>query len=254
MKYFKLFIDRFDPVTKKFNGAAIYHFSPDKVDLEIKKNARAGIYTDPSYPEGFSFDYLQVDETTYRFKNWKLNDVIGADVSLNGSTGFALTLKLKTILEQFNLATHRFYEAKLKAKKVFYTYNVVQFLEDSYLEYCDYSKFTFIEVNANYNPIPNSKEYHFNNDAEVSEEQSKLSKNILQLREEAIHPYINLEHMPTYISVKKVVFKLKGAEIDFMRHGRIGWLVSERLAEALIENKITGIKLEELTDIEFVVE
>jgi hypothetical protein len=255
MKYYQLFIDRINPVTKKFDGGQVDLFSPVVGKKELLKDAREGKYTDSFYPEGFFYDYLQIDETTYRFKNWKIRDLASGIDCLDGAKGLIFNSKLKSLLDQFNLAPHRFYGARLRVKKIFYDdFHVVQFLENSYLNCGDYSKFIFTELDGNMIQITNGKEYYFKNDNEVSEEQSKLIKNINQLREKAGDPYLDTQKMPNYLGVKKIVFNSKGAEIDLMWHGRVGWLVSERLTNALIENKITGIKLEELKNIEFVVE
>ena len=69
----------------------------------------------------------------------KLSDLLSVAV-ING--GFLISEKLKTVVEQFNLPTHKFYPARVQHKKQFYNYYWMHVI-CNLTEYVDYQKSTF---------------------------------------------------------------------------------------------------------------
>lgn len=252
MKYFSLSILTLDRVAHKVLAKVDGHYVKDKHTFfpRIDRN-NDNVY----YPEGFFFDFLAVDDTINlgrRVRNFTLHDAMAWEGEQPGGEGFVLTPKLKGILEQFNRAPSKFYGAKLRSKYLFYDYNVVQFLEGTYLELTNLSNCIFSRYKDD-KLVPCKEEYHIDKleDLEpikeaIWEEREKLEK--------SGYPTEELLKFAFQVGIKKWVLKKEFIGIDmiwceFFR----SYVISERLRDALIENNITGIEIKEIEDVEIVV-
>ncbi len=86
-----------------------------------------------------------------------LTDLLSVTVTYGG---FLISEKLKSIFEQFNLPTHKFYSAKLKHRKQFYNYywmhiicnltDVVDYPRSTFFVYHNFSKnLGYVDVSSN---------------------------------------------------------------------------------------------------------
>jgi hypothetical protein len=208
------------------------------------------------FPNNFFFDFLAVDETInlgMRVRNFVLKDAMAWEGECPSRYSFTITPKLKTVLEQFNLAPSRFFDAKLRSKYLFYDYFVVQFLKDSYLELIHLSKCIFCKYRKD-KPFTDPEEYQVNSllDIEIIEDEMRDERNKKRMEGLSDKEYFEL---PRSIGLKKLILKKAAKDIDMMWHDLSNtFIISERLKDALIENNITGIEIKEIEDVEIVVE
>jgi hypothetical protein len=150
-----------------------------------------------------------------------------SEASISGS-GILINNKIKSILLCFNLMPHKFYEVIIETKKESMSYYWLHFIkQDSVLQNIDYPKSKFYWTEYGY------KEQNLS---------LKSYKDYLQKKKERDFMW--------GISANNIVFTGKFDEnLDFFHLATLFTpkmlFISERLKNALIENKITGIEITE---------
>lgn len=163
-----------------------------------------------------NFDYFIVQG------NAKLSDLLSVAV-IHG--GFLISEKLKAVLEQFNLPTHKFYPAKVMHKKQFHSYYWMHII-CNLTDYVDYPKSTFFV-------------YH------------NFSKNLgyvdIASKEELLQKRLKLKSdnpgKTVTIWVEKIFLRASfNKQLDLFEIGTFdaNYYISEALHQSLIKEKITG--------------
>lgn len=136
--------------------------------------------------------------------------------------------KLKQLLEEFNLGKHKFYPAEVLLKEERHPYHVLHLLYNSFIEYIDFSKTVFNNLNSF----------------------GKLSSEKFEQKQfesfEEMEAYSD-EHWSYNWNYDRLVMKSNFRELDYCYMLNIdGDLISERLKERIEQDEITGIKIEQL--------
>lgn len=247
-KYFKGQIYIIDPILNTGKDVP-------RVDASLVENKLDIVHFNKNFdfqhlPENFYFNFLALENTVYkkkRSKKYVLNDIMPWEGDQpNGGESFVCSLKFEQIAKEFNLGNSKFYNAKLRNKDEFVEYRVCHFLcslesimmwkyenEDprgKFNSYVDYPKSIFTEYYNN-SPIgPN--EYLINNYLEWRVKNNELIENSLNL------------------GFKKIQLTQEASQLDMLPFNEFTWLISERFHDALVEEGITGIYMEEITDVE----
>ena len=245
-KYYKGYIYTIDPISKSAEDVPTVDGSTVKNMLEISHFNKNFDYQ--HLPENFDFDFLALDNTVFkkkRSKKYVLNDLMPWEgTAPRGGASFVSSLKFEQIAKEFNLGDARFYNARLRNKDEFVEYRVCHFLNnlhsimmfkyaeedptDKFKSYIDYSKSIFTECNDNTPVGPN--EYLINNYIEWRVKNDELGSLVLGL--------------------KKIQLTPDASQLDMLPFNQFFWLISERFHDALVEAGITGIFMEEITDVE----
>jgi hypothetical protein len=210
-------------------------------------------YDNLLYPDDLFFDFLAVDDTAFLRRRQKVTimDIMRWEGTFLHEYTYPVSPKLKSVLEQSNLPTHRFYGAKLRQKGEFRDYCVVQFLKDTYKEVIDYPKSNFCLYDSN-NKMINNEFYTFSDCDDFEEKMKVIESN--WLKEYEIRGAGNMLLIPRVFKIKKMVIKKEFKDIDIFFQPDLRWIVSERLQKRLIEEGITGVEMTEITDVEIIVE
>jgi hypothetical protein len=146
--------------------------------------------------------------------------------------GFLISEKLKTVLEQFKLPTHKFYPARLQYKKQFYNYYWMHII-CNLTDYVDYPNSTFFV-------------YH------------NFSKNLgyinIASKDELIQKEENLKELnpgkTVAIWAERIVLSASfNRKLDLFKISNFDsrYYISESLQQAVVEAKITGCSITEAT-------
>ena len=127
---------------------------------------------------------------------------------------------------------------KIKAtkKEVDYTYYIF-YLDEYKSDFINYDKSTFELFEKNYSTIS------LNQEIKVTSDVDYLDK---------CREFIGLYGIPS-IQPVKIVLNTSNEEVDFFRcahNGMAGYYVSERLKEAILNNGFTGMRFEEIEEIQ----
>ena len=127
---------------------------------------------------------------------------------------------------------------KIKAtkKEVDYTYYIF-YLDEYKSDFINYEKSTFELFEKNYSTIS------LNQEIKVISDVDYLDK---------CREFIGLYGIPS-IQPTKIVLNTKNQEVDFFRcahNGMAGYYVSERLKQAILDNGFTGMRFEEIEEIQ----
>jgi hypothetical protein len=135
--------------------------------------------------------------------------------------------KFKEILGQFQLPPHKFYNAKVLFKGVFYPYFVMHLLYNSYRSYIDYTKTIFNNLNS------------FGKLKQAQKETKKFSSF------EEMQAYSDT-HWNYNWNYERLVMLPSFRNIDYCcMYNIAGDLVSEQLKNALEKAEMTGITFQE---------
>ena len=127
---------------------------------------------------------------------------------------------------------------KIKAthKEVDYTYYIF-YLDEYKSDFINYEKSTFELFEEKFSTIS------LNQEVKVTSDVDNLNKRI---------KYSGLNGIP-HMQPTKIVLNTKNQEVDFFRcahNGMAGYYVSERLKKAILENGFTGMRFEEIEEIQ----
>lgn len=149
---------------------------------------------------------------------------------------FLISPKLKEILSSFNLPEHKFFLTRVEHKKKFYDYYWMYFLSDL-TDFVDYGKSSFF-LYLNYTHNIGKVEILSKVDFDVKKKKVKMD---------------NPEKTITIWSEHIALSNQQAIDLDFFEIGIFDGniYISERLYKAIIENKITGVKLEHANNISF---
>lgn len=244
-KYFKGQIYIIDPILNTGKDVP-------RVDASLVENKLDIVHFNKNFdfqhlPENFYFNFLALENNVYkkkRSKKYVLNDIMPWEGDQpNGGESFVCSLKFEQISKEFNLGDSRFYKAKLRNKDEFVEYRVCHFLSHlhsfmifkyadidpsnklkSYLKYpeCIFTEYDGIKLIG-------TNEYVFN---DFLEYRFKVNESVLP------------------IGIKKLVLSKDASSLDILPFREFEWLISERFHDALVEAGITGIYMEEITDVE----
>ena len=183
------------------------------------------------YDKNYEFDYLvpndfgdTVPKTEPQiivdYHTWHGESPLGAWL-------MPISKKYKELLERYCLPDSRFYSAKVLFNEVSYDYFVWQLLYDSYLEFIDFEKTIFNNLNnfrkLKYPPL--------------------ATKTFLSIEEVKQYAKNNWNRKWNF---EKVVMKNSFKSLDICTLPKIGEVISERLKIAIEEAGITGVEFEEL--------
>lgn len=166
-------------------------------------------------------------------KNAKVTDLLNA-IMLR-LKGFLINEKLKLILIEYNLPKHRFYDAYVKDyANNEYRYWWMQMIINNY-DCLDFNKSEFSLTSTeivNRSNVP----IKINSYQDYVDVKSKLASD---QRIKISHAYLNDDFGKQSLDV----FKINDLSLD--------WIISERLREDIIKNKITGVDITEANNIAF---
>lgn len=232
------------------------HYIKDRITFFVKLDSTND---NEVSTEGIFSDFLKVDETIKLGRNTR--NYTAYDVMYKkqpGGMSFMISPRLRAILDQFNLASSKFFGGKRRSKGLLYYYNVVQFLDEAYKEFTDITKSTFVE--QDYNNLGKPKDGYteriMDSFEALAKEDIEMRRARMQLGRTEGWDKANL--LPCWLWVRKLVLKPAYKDLDMFMFrysywSDNAWIISERLRDALIENKIKDIEIKELENIEIVI-
>jgi len=166
-----------------------------------------------------NFDYLVVHAQA------KLTDLLSIAV-IHG--GFLISERLKRVFEGLNIAPHRFYSAKLKHRKAFYENYYWMYIICNLSSFVDYKKSSFYV----YDYFHSLGFIEVNSKEEYSQKEKKLKDK-------------NPDKAVTIWAQKIYLNESFDRNLDLFEIGTFNanYFISERLGNAIIEEKITGCSI-----------
>lgn len=155
----------------------------------------------------------------------KLSDILSV-APVSG--GFLMSAKLKNILEQFRLPTHKFYPAKLQHKKQFYDYYWMHIICDL-TDYVDYPNSTFFVY---YNYSQNLGYINISSKEELIQKKQKLKSD-------------NPGKTVTIWADKLTLSQSFNKKLDLFEVGTFdaNYYISESLCQAITNAKVSGCSI-----------
>ena len=182
------------------------------------------------YDKNYEFDYLvphdfgdpvpeEGPQIIVDYHTWLGESPVGAWL-------MPVSVRFKNLLEAFNLTSSKFYTAKVLFGDVYHDYFVWQLLYDSYLEFMDFERTVFNNLN-NFRKLKNPP---------------LVTKSFSSIDEVQNHARKNWKRKWNF---HKIVMKPKFKDIDLCTFPKLGEIVSERLKTAIEAAGITGVEFEE---------
>lgn len=198
-------------------SAQIYGLDPDYISLEVFKQGDLGYKEFPKEKVVFSGLHLRKGSVIVDFIN---------EMGAFGGLGYLMSEKAKTILENFNLPKHKFYQLPiLEFKQKSYRYYYMQILSNSFdYSFINFEKSSFLKTDFF---KENQREVLFKNDIELK----YAFENLNDLEEKIISNKIVLNDV--YIKSKLDMFALDNLYFPF--------IINSKIQKAFIENNINGI-------------
>ena len=198
-------------------SAQLYGFDPGYILLEVFKQGDLGYHDFPKEKVVFSGLHLK--------RGSVLVDFI-CPMGAYGGFGYLISENAKTIVENFNLPKHKFYQLPiLEFKQKAYQYYYMQILHNPYdFSSIDFEKSTFLKT-----------DFFQENYTEV------LFKNGVELK----HALDNLDDLEEKILPDEIVFNdafLKSNLDMFQLDGLyFPFIINSKIHKAFLENNLTGI-------------
>lgn len=198
-------------------SAQIYGLDPDYISLEVFQQGDLGYNDFPKEKVVFSGLHLRKGSVIVDFIN---------EMGAYGGLGYLMSEKAKTILENFNLPKHKFYQLPiLEFKQKSYQYYYMQILSNSFdYSFINFEKSSFLKTDFF---KENQREVLFKNDIELK----YAFENLDDLEEKIIPNKIVLNDV--YLKSKLDMFGLDNLYFPF--------IINSKIHKAFIENNINGI-------------
>lgn len=198
-------------------SAQIYGLDPDYISLEVFQQGDLGYNDFPKEKVVFSGLHLRKGSVIVDFIN---------EMGAYGGLGYLISEKAKTILENFNLTKHKFYQLPiLEFKQKSYQYYYMQILSNPFdYSFINFEKSSFLKTDFF---KENQREVLFKNDIELK----YAFENLDDLEEKIIPNKIVLNDV--YLKSKLDMFGLDNLYFPF--------IINSKIHKAFIENNINGI-------------